>query len=80
MTPEQTDLLQGTLDMMILKALALDEMHGLGISAALSRSRRERFRSSLVRSSLHCTEWKRKDGSPESGDRPKTIDAPSITA
>jgi PadR family transcriptional regulator, regulatory protein PadR len=30
--PEQTDLLQGTLDMMILKALALGEMHGLGIS------------------------------------------------
>src|ERR1700683_3256135 len=31
MTPDQTNLLQGTLDMMILKSLALDQMHGLGI-------------------------------------------------
>jgi PadR family transcriptional regulator PadR len=30
--PEQTDLLRGTLDMMILKALALGQLHGLGIS------------------------------------------------
>jgi PadR family transcriptional regulator PadR len=29
---EQTNLLQGTLDLVILKALALEEMHGLGIS------------------------------------------------
>jgi PadR family transcriptional regulator PadR len=36
-TPEQTDLLQGTLDMMILKALALDEMHGLGISRRIEQ-------------------------------------------
>jgi len=28
----QTNLLQGTLDVMILKSLALAEMHGLGIS------------------------------------------------
>jgi DNA-binding PadR family transcriptional regulator len=32
MSPDATNLLQGTLDMMILKALALHEMHGLGIS------------------------------------------------
>ena len=32
MSPEQTNLLQGTLDMMILKALRLGEMNGLGIS------------------------------------------------
>jgi PadR family transcriptional regulator PadR len=36
-SPEQTDLLQGTLDMMILKALALDEMHGLGISRRIEQ-------------------------------------------
>jgi hypothetical protein len=29
---DPTNLLQGTLDLMILKALALEEMHGLGIS------------------------------------------------
>ena len=32
MASEPTNLLQGTLDLMILKALALEEMHGLGIS------------------------------------------------
>ena len=32
MTKEKTDLLQGTLDMLILKALQLEPMHGFGIS------------------------------------------------
>jgi PadR family transcriptional regulator PadR len=32
MAQEQTSLLQGTLDLLILKALALQEMHGLGIA------------------------------------------------
>ncbi|HEV2422294.1 MAG TPA: PadR family transcriptional regulator [Candidatus Acidoferrales bacterium] len=33
----QTELLQGTLDMLILKALALEEMHGLGISRRIEQ-------------------------------------------
>jgi PadR family transcriptional regulator PadR len=37
LTPEQTDLLQGTLDMVILKALALGAMHGLGISRRIEQ-------------------------------------------
>ena len=37
MAPDQTNLLQGTLDMMILKALALAEMHGLGISRRIEQ-------------------------------------------
>jgi PadR family transcriptional regulator, regulatory protein PadR len=44
MSPEQTDLLQGTLDMMILKALALDEMHGLGISRRIEQITKGTFR------------------------------------
>jgi len=32
MAREKTDLLQGTLDMLILKALQLEPMHGFGIS------------------------------------------------
>lgn len=32
MAPEQTALLQGTLDLLILKSLALEQMHGLGIA------------------------------------------------
>lgn len=34
---ESTNLLQGTLDLMILKALALQEMHGLGISRRIEQ-------------------------------------------
>jgi PadR family transcriptional regulator, regulatory protein PadR len=34
---EQTNLLQGTLDMMILKSLALKEMHGLEISRRIDQ-------------------------------------------
>ncbi|HJU89704.1 MAG TPA: PadR family transcriptional regulator [Gemmatimonadaceae bacterium] len=32
MAPKQTSLLQGTLDLLILKSLTLGEMHGLGIA------------------------------------------------
>jgi PadR family transcriptional regulator PadR len=34
---QQTNLLQGTLDLLILKALALREMHGLGISRRIEQ-------------------------------------------
>jgi len=37
MGDEQTNLLQGTLDMMILKSLATGEMHGLGISRRIEQ-------------------------------------------
>jgi len=41
--PEQTNLLQGTLDMMILKSLATGEMHGLGISRRIEQITRGTF-------------------------------------
>ncbi|MGH9689139.1 MAG: PadR family transcriptional regulator [Candidatus Acidiferrales bacterium] len=37
MATEPTNLLQGTLDLMILTALALQEMHGLGISRRIEQ-------------------------------------------
>jgi transcriptional regulator len=37
LAPDQTNLLQGTLDMLILKSLALAEMHGLGISRRIEQ-------------------------------------------
>jgi len=40
---EQTNLLQGTLDMMILKALAAEQMHGLGISRRIGQITRGTF-------------------------------------
>jgi PadR family transcriptional regulator, regulatory protein PadR len=32
MTPPEPELLQGTLDLLILKSLALEELHGMGVS------------------------------------------------
>ena len=37
MRPEQTSLLQGTLDLLILKSLIAGELHGLGISRRIQQ-------------------------------------------
>jgi PadR family transcriptional regulator, regulatory protein PadR len=37
MASSQSDLLQGTLDLLILKALALEQMHGMGISRRIAQ-------------------------------------------
>src|SRR5882757_5529012 len=37
MASPQSDLLQGTLDLLILKSLALDELHGMGISRRVAQ-------------------------------------------
>jgi PadR family transcriptional regulator PadR len=37
MPAEQSELLQGTLDLLILKSLALDELHGMGISRRIAQ-------------------------------------------
>jgi PadR family transcriptional regulator, regulatory protein PadR len=43
LTDAQTNLLQGTLDMMILKSLAAGEMHGLAISRRIEQITRGTF-------------------------------------
>jgi transcriptional regulator len=43
MTKEKSDLLQGTLDMLILKALQLEPMHGFGLSQRLKQMSAEVF-------------------------------------
>ena len=43
MTAPVAGLLQGTLDMLILKALSLGEMHGLGISRRIGQISRNTF-------------------------------------
>lgn len=44
MNKEKTDLLQGTLDMLILKALQLGPMHGFGISLLIRQMSKEVLR------------------------------------
>jgi transcriptional regulator len=41
--PSSANLLQGTLDLLILKALALEEMHGLGISRRIGQITNQTF-------------------------------------
>jgi transcriptional regulator len=43
MAIERADLLQGTLDMLILKALQLEPMHGFGLSLRLRQMSRDFF-------------------------------------
>lgn len=43
MANEKSELLQGTLDMLILKALQLEPMHGFGLSLRLRQMSRELF-------------------------------------
>lgn len=43
MSKPRTELLQGTLDMLILKSLALGAMHGLGISRRIEQITRGTF-------------------------------------
>ena len=43
MAPDQTKLLQGTLHMIILKALALGELHGLGVSRRIEQITKSTF-------------------------------------
>jgi len=43
MSPNQTNLLQGTLDLLILKVLGTGELHGLGISRRIDQISRGTF-------------------------------------
>jgi DNA-binding PadR family transcriptional regulator len=43
MPSDQTNLLQGTLDLLILNVLALEEMHGPGISRRIEQVTRGTF-------------------------------------
>ena len=43
MDKEKSDLLQGTLDMLILKALQLEPMHGFGLSVRLKQMSQDLF-------------------------------------
>src|SRR5216110_3431121 len=68
MTDKSSDLVQGTLDMLILKTLALEPMHGYGIAVRLEQMSKGVFRVNagslfvafqrLQRSGLIRSEWK----------------------
>jgi len=43
MSPKQTNLLQGTLDLLVLRALGAGELHGLGIARRIEQMTRGAF-------------------------------------
>ena len=49
MADKPTDLVQGTLDMLILKTLALEPIHGYGIAVRLEQMSKGVFRLNQVR-------------------------------
>ena len=77
MPDKSSDLVQGTLDMLILKTLALEPMHGYGISVRLEQMSRGVFRLNagslfvafqrLQRAGLLKSEWR----ATENGRRAK---------
>ena len=52
------ELLQGTLDLLVLKILALGPNHGWGISQRLNRSRVTACRRARARSIRRFTDWR----------------------
>lgn len=68
MTDKPTELVQGTLDMLILKTLALEPMHGYGVAVRIEQISKGVFRVNagslfvafqrLRRSGLIKSEWK----------------------
>ena len=73
MTDKPSDLVQGTLDMLILKTLALEPMHGYGIAVRLEQMSQRVFRVNagslfvafqrLERAGLIKGEWKATENS-----------------
>jgi PadR family transcriptional regulator PadR len=73
MTDKPSDLVQGTLDMLILKTLALEPMHGYGIAVRLEQMSQGVFRLNagslfvafqrLQRAGLIKSEWKATENS-----------------
>ena len=47
MGQKQTDLLRGTLDLLVLKALSLEPLHGVGISRRITQITKEAFQVSF---------------------------------
>jgi transcriptional regulator len=60
MNPKRTDLLRGTLDLLILKALNLEPLHGVGISRRITQITKGAFQVSFgsLFPSLHRMEEK----------------------
>ena len=76
---KQIDLLQGTLDMLILKAVSLGPLHGYGVLLRIQQISGESFKSSRDRCIRRFTGWSTRAGSPATGVNRRTNARPSTT-
>ena len=79
MSDKPSDLVQGTLDMLILKTLALEPMHGYGIAVRLEQMSRGVFRVNAGSLLSRCNASYAPDWSAANGKPPRTAAGPSIT-
>jgi PadR family transcriptional regulator, regulatory protein PadR len=73
MNPPNTDMIQGTMDMLILKTLSLEPMHGFGITKRIEQISRSVFKVNpgslltalqrLERAGLLDAEWRQSENS-----------------
>ena len=76
---KQMDLLQGTLDLLILKAVSLGPLHGYGILLRIQQISKDRLE--IQQGSLYPAlyGWNTRAGSPANGANRKTSARRSIT-
>src|SRR5882757_697383 len=79
MAEKPSDLVQGTLDMLILKTLALEPMHGYGIAVRLEQMSEGVFRLQ-VRCLSPFSGCNERGSSEANGKPPRIADAQSITS
>ena len=78
MAKAKSDLLQGTLDLLILKTLELEPMHGWGISLRIHGSQAKYCKSIKGRFIRLCTAWKSRDGFRPRGKLRRITAKPNI--
>ena len=74
-----TELLQGTLDLLILKAVSLGPEHGYGILLRIQQVSRDKLQISRALSIPPCTGWSIRASSPRNGANPRTSAGRSST-
>jgi hypothetical protein len=77
---EKIDLLQGTLDLLALKALNLEPLHGLDVSRRIEQITKGAFLVNPGSLFPPYTAWRMPAGSNPPGESPRTTARPSIIA
>jgi hypothetical protein len=75
---ERLELLQGTLDLLILRTLILGSQHGQGIARAIQQRRMKSCWSSTERFIQRCNGWRSAAGFPRNGESPQIPGRPAF--